>query len=412
MLKIFSTPALRKRILFALFVILLFRFLAHIPVPGVDVAAVKSFLSGNTLLGLFNLFSGGGFANFSIVTLGLSPYITASIIIQLFTMMIPQFEELSKEGETGREKLNQYTKYLTVPLSFVQAYGVYFLLGKQQGIIGTLDSMSLMVFIFTLTGGAMLLTWLGDLVTEYGIGQGISLLIFISIVSALPSSLATFFVSLNTYDLMNVLLFLAIAALVIVGVVLINEGTRNVPLEYGRRDTGSWRVSNYMPIKVNQAGVIPIIFAVSLILLPSFVAAPLAATSVPYMQKLGDFLLTNFSSQAPLFNVVYFLLVFGFTYFYTTVQFDPAKVSDDIKKRGGFIPGIRPGLSTQKYLDFVVKRLTFVGAVFLGLVAIFPNLAQAGDLGSGSIFSVSGTSILITVSVVLETINKRSSKNG
>ena len=205
---------------------------------------------------------------------------------------------------------------------------------------------------------------------------------------------------------MNVLLFLAIAALVIVGVVLINEGTRNVPLEYGRRDTGSWRVSNYMPIKVNQAGVIPIIFAVSLILLPSFVAAPLAATSVPYMQKLGDFLLTNFSSQAPLFNVVYFLLVFGFTYFYTTVQFDPAKVSDDIKKRGGFIPGIRPGLSTQKYLDFVVKRLTFVGAVFLGLVAIFPNLAQAGDLGSGSIFSVSGTSILITVSVVLETVRQ------
>ncbi|MBI2620817.1 preprotein translocase subunit SecY [candidate division WWE3 bacterium] len=402
MLKILGIPELRKKIFFTFFAVFVFRFLAHIPVPGVDVEAIRGFLSQNVLLGFFSLFSGGGFSNFSIVTLGLSPYITSSIIIQLFTMMIPSLEELSKEGESGREKINQYTKYLSIPLAFIQAYGVYFLLNAQQNVIPRLDSVSLLVFIFTLTGGAMLLTWLGDLVTEYGIGQGISLLIFVGIISSLPSYAANFILAVDADSLYSTAEFLVVALLVVVGVVLVNEGTRNIPLEYGRKNLGVQRITNYLPIKVNQAGMIPIIFAISIVSLPSFFGPPLASTSIPILQKIGSFLVGNFSSGAAVFNAFYFLLVFGFTFFYTTVQFDPGKIADDVKKRGGFVPGVRPGLATQRYLDFIVKRLTFGGAAFLGLVAVVPNLITVG----GSALAIGGTGIIIVVSVVLETIRQ------
>lgn len=407
MFRIFKLPELRKRIIFSLFVVLIFRWLAHIPVPGVDTHAIRAYLSSNPLLGIFDYFSGGGFQNFSIVTLGLSPYINASIITQLMTVMIPKLEELSKEGESGREQINQYTRYLSFPLSIFQAYGVYFLLSR-QGIIGALGSFDLIVLVLTLTGGGMLLVWIGDLVTEYGVGNGISLLIFVGIISRLPSSavsFATTFDPSNITQLVQTAFFLLVALIVIMGVVLVNEGTRNIQIEYGRRGTGGQRVANYLPIKINQAGVIPVIFAVSVVLVPSLIAGPLQTASNEALRGIGTWLAVNFASQSALYNLVYFLLVFGFTYFYTAVQFDPKKISDDIKRRGGFIPGIRPGKATTEYLGKVITRLTTSGALFLGIIAVLPFIVRS-TFGLSGGFAVGGTGLLIVVSVVLETMRQ------
>ena len=404
MFKIFKNVELRKKIIFSLFAIVVFRILAHIPVPGVDLGAVRAFLGSSALFGLFDLFSGGGLQNFSIVTLGLGPYINASIIIQLFTKMIPSLEELSKEGESGREKINSYTKLLTVPLALVQSYGVYFLLSRQT-VIGALGTLELVVLLFTLVSGSMVLIWLGDLVTEYGLGQGISLLIFVGIVSRLPSGALQITGLLETYSIFIVLLLLALALLVIISIVLVNEGTRNVPIEYGRRGVRSQRVSNFLPIKINQAGVIPIIFAVSLVLVPSLLSGPLLAADNVSLNNFGAFLLENFSQTAVMYNVFYFLLVFGFTFFYTFMQFDPAKIADDIKKRGGFIPGIRPGKGTERFLRTIVVRLTLVGAVYLGLISILPFFIGSA-FGGGQSIAIGGTGILIVVSVVLETVRQ------
>ena len=302
MLKILKNVELRRKILFSILVIFLFRVLTHIPVPGVDLAAVRSFLSGNAFLGLFDLFSGGGFQNFSLVTLGLGPYINSSIIIQLFTKVIPSLEELSKEGEAGREKINTYTKLLTVPLALVQAYGVYFLLSRQS-VISALGPLSLTVLLFSLVGGSMLMIWLGDLVTEYGIGQGISLLIFVGIVSRLPSGLLGMLSLYERFGLFAILIILALMILIIAAIVLVNEGTRNITIEYGRRGVRSQRVTNFLPIKINQAGVIPIIFAVSLVLVPSLISGPMLSTNSEFLRNLGGFLAANFTSQAPLYNI-------------------------------------------------------------------------------------------------------------
>lgn len=403
MLKILKNEELRKKILFSLLAIAIFRLLVHIPVPGVDLQAVRAFLGGNALLGLFDLFSGGGFQNFSIVTLGLGPYINASIIIQLFTKVIPALEELSKEGEAGREKINMYTKLLTLPLGLIQAYGVYFLLSR-QAVITSFDTMSLAVLILTLVGGTMLMIWLGDLVTEYGLGQGISLLIFVGIISRLPSGLLSAYSLYESLGLTSVLLILAFTILIIAAIVLVNEGTRNIPIEYGRRGVRSQRVSNFLPIKINQAGVIPIIFAVSLVLVPSMLSGPLLASGSAFFQGVGSFLATNFASHALMYNIFYFLLVFGFTFFYTFMQFDPKKIAEDIKKRGGFIPGIRPGKATERHLRAITVRLTLAGAIFLGFIAIMPYFIQSFT-GLANL-AIGGTGLLIVVSVVLDTIRQ------
>jgi len=403
MLKILKNEELRKKLLFSSFAIIIFRILVHIPVPGVDLQAVRSFLGSNAIFGLFDLFSGGGFQNFSIVTLGLGPYINASIILQLFTKMIPALEELSKEGESGREKINMYTKFLTVPLALVQAYGVYFLLSKQTVIV-SLGMIQLVVLLLSLISGSMILVWLGDLVTEYGVGQGISLLIFVGIVSRLPSGALSMFSLLDKYNVIVLLLLLVVTILIILSIVLVNEGTRNIPIEYGRRGLRSQKVTNFLPIKINQAGVIPIIFAVSIVLVPSLLSGPLLATSSPLLQGLGSFLGRNFNSNAALYNIFYFFLVFGFTFFYTFMQFDPVKIADDIKKRGGFIPGIRPGSATAKFLKNITIRLTLVGAMFLGAIAIMPFIIQS--FTGLTQLAIGGTGILIVVSVVLETIRQ------
>ena len=404
--QIISSPNLRKRILFTFFIIFIFRFLAHIPVPGVDVASVRQFLQGNQLLGLFNIFSGGGLQNFSIVTLGLGPYINASIMFQLLTVVIPSLEELSKEGEYGREKISQYTRMASIPIALVQSYGVYFLLAS-QGLITGLSTVQLIILLLTLTAGTTFLMWIGELVTEYGIGNGISLLIFVGIVSALPSSVAQFYTLLNSQNFMNLAIFLAIAVVVIIGIVLVNEGTRNIPLEYGRRNTqrgGSGLSRNHLPIKVNQAGVIPIIFAISIVLVPSFLSGPLLASTNETLRSIGTFLAVNFTQTAVLYNVFYFLLVFSFTYFYTSFQFKPEKIAEDIKKRGGFVPGVRPGKATERYLGSIVTKITLIGGVFLGFVAILPYLVQ---LVTGfTALVIGGTGLLIVVSVILETMRQ------
>lgn len=400
---IFRYPELRKKLLFSLFVIIVFRLLSHIPVPGVDVEAIKGFLSSVKVFGILDLLSGGGFQNFSIVTLGLTPYINASIIMQLFMVMIPSLEALAKEGEYGREKINMYTKLITVPMTLIQSYGIYFLLQKQQ-VIGALSILDLVVLILTLTGGTMFLVWIGELVTEYGIGNGISLLIFVSIVGRLPSQAYSFYKTINQDNFMNALIFVALAVAVVAAVVLVNEGTRNIPIEYGRVQSKSQRVTNILPIKINQAGVIPIIFAVSLVAIPSMLSGPFMASGNATLLKMGQFFAQNFTETAVVYNVTYFLLVVGFTYFYTSVQFNPEKIADDVKKRGGFIPGVRPGKSTTKHLKGIVNRITLSGAMFLGLIAILPFFIQSfvsvGNLAIG------GTSLLIVVSVVLETIRQ------
>ena len=401
--KTFLKSEISKRIAFTLVVIALFRFLAHIPVPGVNLSVLREFLDKNQILGMFDIFSGGAFRNFSIVTLGVGPYINAQIVFQLLTMVVPSLEELSKEGAYGREKLNLYTKLLTVPLSLLQAYGVYFLLMRQK-IITSTSPLAVIVLLTTLVGGTMLLTWIGDLVTEHGLGNGISVLIFTGIVSRLPSGVMSFLLNLYLGHWFLTILFLVLSLIVVLGVVLVNEGTRNVAIEYGRRGANSVKVTNYLPIKINQAGVIPIIFAVSLMSVPALLGGPLQASSHEFLSALGTFLITHFSRDSFLYAFSYFLLVVAFTFFYTFIQFDPDKIAEDLRKRGGFIPGIRPGKSTARYLKGIVLRLTFWGALFLGLIAILPFIIRV-VLGIQGL-SVGGTSLLIVVSVVLETIRQ------
>jgi preprotein translocase subunit SecY len=403
MLKIFKLPDIRKKIVFTLLIIAVFRFLAHVPVPGVDTSAIKAYLEQSVFFGFFDLFSGGGFQNFSVVTLGLGPYINASIIVQLLTMLIPSLEELSKEGEFGQEKINMYTKILAVPMSVVQSYGIYFLLSK-QGIINTLGTLDLIILILTFTAGSLFLVWLGDLVTERGVGNGVSLLIFVSIISRIPSSVLLVINNFMSGNYISTVLLLGLVLLVIVGVVLVNEGTRNILLEYGRRGSRSQKVTNYLPIKINQAGVIPIIFAVSIVSIPGLVGGPLLASGKPFLQNIGSFMTTYFQSTSLSYNLIYFLLVVAFTFFYTFIEFNPEKIADDVKKRGGFIPGVRPGLSTAQYLKRIVTRVTLAGSLFLGLIAILPYFMQF-FFGPNSL-SIGGTSLLISVSVVLETVRQ------
>ena len=353
---------------------------------------------------MFDIFSGGGLKNFSIVTLGLAPFINASIIIQLFTTLIPSLEELSKEGESGRDKLSEYTKYLTLPIAIVQSFGIYALF-KSQNVIQDLLPFDLAILIVSMVAGTYILLWISDLLTERGLGNGVSLLIFIGIVSALPGSIYNFYSILDSETILNALFFACSFLAIIASVVYVNEGVKNIPLEYGKRvSVGGSRVLSSLPLKVNQVGVIPVIFAISIVLLPSLIAAPLSTSEKPYLKDLGVFLTQNFQSTSFLYNFLTFVLVVAFTFFYTSIQFNPEKISEDIKKRGGFIPGIRPGLNTTTYLKSIINKITLGGGLFLGLIAVMPYLVQL-FVGFTS-FEVGGTSLLIVVSVVLETFRK------
>lgn len=399
----FKTPEVRRKILFTAAIFFIFRLLAHIPVAGVNVAQLKSLFAQSQFLGLLDIFSGGTLANFSIMALGLNPYINASIILQLLTMVFPKLEELSKEGEQGRRKINQYTRFLTVPLALLQAIGMYALL-RSQSIITLLSPLALISFILTMTAGTMLLVWFGEMITERGVGNGISILIFAGIVGRLPVVIGQTASTITAEKSMNFLIFLALGILVVAGIIIVNEATRQITVFYAKRVRGNKTYggqTTHLPLRLNQAGVIPIIFAVSLVLLPSLLGNFFIASKNPAFSNIGQTIATLFNPSGAFYNVLYFVLVVAFTYFYTAVIFNPKKISEEIQKHGGFIPGVRPGTPTATYLNYILTRITLVGAVFLGIIAIFPTIANA--ITHLDTLLLGGTGVLIVVSVVLET---------
>lgn len=402
--KAFKTPSIRKKLLITGLVIIIFRLAAHIPAAGIDRTTLAALFAGSPLLSLLDVFSGGTLANFSILALGLNPYINASIIFQLLGYVVPSIQELQKEGEYGQEKINQYTRLLTVPLAALQAFGMYALL-KGQNIVPALDPTALLSLVVTMTAGTVFAVWLGELITEYGFKNGVSVLIFVGIVARLPITLGQSVSIFQSQDILKMAIFVAVLVLIVGLVVFVSEAIRQIPIHYAKRRTESGlAASSYLPIRLNQAGVIPIIFAVSLVLMPSMIGQFLASVPNAKIASIALAVSTSFGAQTVLYNVVYFLLVFGFTYFYTAVVFNPEKISEDLQKGGGFIPGIRPGKETEKYLSHVLSRITVVGGAFLGLIAVLPSLFQS-TLGASNL-AIGGTSILIIVSVVLEIIRE------
>lgn len=409
-LLIIKDPDLRKRILFVLGIIAVFRLTAAIPIPGVNIEQLKSFFEGNQLLGLLNIFSGGALDNLSIVMLGLSPYITGSIIMQLLTIVFPRLKEMyQEEGEAGKQKFNQYSRLLTIPLAIIQGYGLLALLSR-QGILGDITAFQMGLNIVVITAGAVFLMWLGELISEYGIGNGVSIMIFAGIVASIPTSIRqtiaasgySEFPYIDPAQLPVIVGLLAAAVVVIAAIVFITEGERPIPVSYAKRVRGMKMYggfSTYLPLRVNQAGVIPIIFALSILLFPQMIGGLLAGSSNATLLAISDFMINMFNNLW-LYGSFYFLLVFFFTYFYTAVTFDPASISTNLQKSGGFVPGIRPGRSTTEFLGNVVNRITLVGALFLGVIAILPFVAQ-GLTGITTI-TLGGTALLIVVSVVLE----------
>lgn len=405
-IKAFKIPDLRKKILFTFLMLIVFRLVAHIPISGVDLASLKGLFARNQFLTLLDIFSGGTLVNFSIMALGLNPYINASIVLQLLTMVFPSLEELSKEGEYGRERINQYTRFLTLPLCLIQSLGMYALL-RNQKIITTLSSLHLVSMILTMTAGTVFLVWLGELVTERGIGNGISLLIFAGIVGRIPVSFGQTTLVLESSRVFNIVIFILMSVGVIAGVVFVNEGARQISVSYAKRIRGTRMyggAATHLPLRVNQAGVIPIIFAVSLILLPSMAGRFFGQVNNPAVSRLASSLVSLFDPGSWFYNVCYFLLVIGFTYFYTAIVFNPQKIADEIKKYGGFIPGIRPGKPTAEYLNRILTRITLPGAIFLGVIAILPSLAR--QITGMNTMMIGGTGILIVVSVVLEVVKQ------
>ena len=405
----FKIPELRRKLGFTAAIFIVFRLAAHIPVAGIDSSALKQLFSQSQLLGLLDMFSGGTLANFSIMALGLAPYINASIIFQLLTMVIPKFEELSKEGEYGKQKINQYTRIATVPIAIFQAFGMYVLL-KNQGIISSLPTLSLIAMVAAMVAGTIFLMWLGELITEYGIGNGISMLIFAGIAARYPVTFSQTLSVADSANFFNFIVFIVMALSVIAAIVVVDESSRKIKVQYARRMAGKKTYggqSTYLPLKINQAGVIPIIFAVSLILMPSMVGNFLSNVPNPQIASFASGLAVLFTPGSMVYNATYFLLVIGFTYFYTAIVFNPEKIADEIRKHGGFIPGVRPGAPTADYLNRILTRITLVGAVFLGVIAILPSIAQ-GITGMSSM-TIGGTGILIVVSVIMETTRQMES---
>jgi len=381
--------------------------MANIPVPGIDAQKLREFFEGFQVFGLLNVFTGGALDNLSIIMLGLGPYITAIIIIQLLTMIFPQLEKLYKEeGEAGRQKFNQYGRLLTVPLAMLQTYGMLVLF-QRQNVIGQLPPFLFFSSILTATAGTIFLMWLGELITEKGIGNGVSLLIFAGIVSDVPNSLRQLLITYDPSKIPSYLFFFGMALVIVAGVVLVNEARRNIPVSYAKRVRGMrlyGGVSTYLPLNVNPAGVIPIIFALSILLFPGMVANFFTGTGgiVGNIAKsVGDFF-----QNLWVHGILYFLLVVIFTYFYTAVTFDPKAISSNLQKMGGFIPGIRPGSSTANFLYYILNRVLLIGALFLGTIAVLPSIVGGATGIQVFQFLVGGTSLLIVVSVVLETIRQ------
>ena len=388
--------------LFILAILVVFRLISNIPIPAVDSSQLREFFAQNQFFGLISTFTGGSLAALSIGMLGLGPYITGSIIMQLLTMIFPSLEQMYKyEGEAGRMKFNQYSRLLTVPLAALQGYGFLVLLSR-QGVIGSLSLLEWVSAISVIIAGSVFLMWLGELITEKNLGNGVSILILAGIVAGFPSALRQTIFTYDPTQLFTYVGFVVIALVVIVGVIYVSEAQRNIPINYARRIRGMrvyGGVSTYLPMRVNNAGVIPIIFALSILLFPGMIANFLSVSGNAFIAKSAAFV-SGFLQSNAWYSTFYFLLVVLFTYFYTAVTFDPKSISDNIQKQGGYIPGIRPGPMTAQFLLFLLNRITLVGALFLGVIAVLPNVVQS--FTGVTAFTVGGTSILIVVSVALE----------
>ncbi len=405
--RILSEKEIRNKILFILGALVVYRIAAVVPLPGVDVLQLQRFFDENQFLGLLNVFAGGGISSVSIVLLGVAPYITASIIMQLLTTVIPRLEKIYKEeGEAGRQKFNMVTRWLTIPLAVIQTFSMISLL-RSQGVLGEITAFDTTAMVIIATAGTVLLMWLGELITEKGLGNGVSIMIFAGIMAGIPGVLARF---LDTFgqspdDFFNNIVFAIVALLMVAGIVFVNEAQRTIPISYAKRIRGGIAAagtSTHLPLRVNQAGVIPIIFAVSLIILPNVVAGYLMKTATnPTVASVASSAYYLFQNQW-FYGLLYFSLVVVFTYFYTAVIFDPMKIAENLQKQGGYVPGIRPGTPTVEYLSKVLGHVTLVGAVFLGTVAVLP-VAVRGLTGVQSL-TIGGISILIVVSVVLEMV--------
>ena len=404
---LFKNKELRNKFLFVIFLFVVFRLAANIPIPGIGAEALKKFFDQNQVFGLLNLFTGGAMSNFSIVLLGLGPYITATIILQLLTMIFPALEKLYKEeGQSGRQKFNQYSRLLTIPLAAFEGYGMLTDFAN-QGIITGLSMPVMISAILTITAGAMFLMWIGEIISEQGMGNGISLLIFAGIVARVPINIFQSFVSFTTSQIPSYIVFVVLSIIIVAGVVLITEARRNIPVSYAKRVRGAKMyggVSTYLPLSVNPAGVIPIIFALSILLFPGMIASYFGT----YAGMVGT-VATNvgmFFNNVWIHGVLYFMLVILFTYFYTAVTFDPKTIADNLQKMGGFVPGVRPGQSTSIFIKHILNRVLFTGAIFLGLIAILPSIVAGMTGVTGFTFLVGGTSLLIVVSVVLDTVRQ------
>ena len=396
--QIIKTKELRNKILFVLGMFAVFRLMANIPIPGIDIAKIQEFFAMNQFFGMLNLFTGGALDKVSIVMLGLGPYITATIILQLLNMIFPRLEKLFKEeGEQGRQKFNQYARLATPVFAALQSYAMLLFL-KSQGLIQGMGGFELTTSILAITGGTVILMWIGELISEKGIGNGVSLLIFAGIVADVPNNMRQAFLTYDPTQLVSYISFVLASILIIGAVVMVNEGRRNVSVSYAKRIRGNKMyggVSTYLPMSLNPSGVIPIIFAMSLLMLPNMIGTFFHI----------DFL-TNLFTNNWIYGIAYFILVFIFTFVYTAVTFDPKNIATNLQKMGGFIPGVRPGKPTEEYIESILSKLLIIGATFLGTVAITPLIIQGVTGIQQFSFMIGGTALLIIVSVVLDTVKQ------
>ena len=403
--QIFTLPDLRKRILLAVGLLIIARLLAHIPLPGVDLEELRNFFGRNQIFGLYNMFSGGAMENFSIIMMGVGPYITATIIVQLLTMVIPALEELQKEGASGQEKINYWTRILTVPLALLQSYAMLSLLKSQQ-IITSWTPLQLAVMLISITAGTILLMWIGELISENGIGNGVSLIITLGIIAGIPAQVRNTLAILDTGKIIGLIIFGLIALAVVVLIVIVNEGQRQIPVSYARRVRGLKSyggVESHLPIRVNTGGVIPIIFAMSIMIFPGVAAKFVSQARSEWLSTAANWI-SNLFNNNWFYGVFYFVLVIAFTFFYSSIVLKPTQIAENLQKQGGFVPGLRPGKETANYLSRIISRINLTGAAFLGIIAILPFIVQA--LTNINTLVLGGTGVLIMVSVIIETMRQ------
>jgi preprotein translocase subunit SecY len=404
--QIWKVKELRNSLLFVVAMLTIFRFVAHIPIPGVNVNALQSLFESNQVLGLMSIFSGGGMQNFSVVMMGVAPYITSAIIFQLLGMIVPKLEEMQKE-ESGRQKINMWTRYFTVPLAALQSFGMITLLQRSSyEILGNVTAFDMFAMITTITAGTVFLVWIGELISEKNVGNGISIMIFAGIIAGVPQAIQQTLATFDPSQLFTIIGFLVVAVITVIGIVILNEGQRNIPIQHARQVQGDRNMggaTSYLPIRLNMANVIPIIFAISVVMFPPMIAEFFVHAQTAWLREVADWVIVLFRDQI-FYGVVYFALVVAFTFFYTEVIFHPTQVAENLQKQGAFIPGIRPGRHTSEYLANVKHRVIFYGALALGTIAILPLIMRAVT-GMNSL-AIGGAGLLIVVSVVVEIVKQ------